>query len=223
MALKVSQKQLQIDKASQRMIIITSVAAFVVVFCAIAAQSLFSQMLYQNKIVSAKKTALVQLQQDQSSIENLKKAYSQFVESPQNIIGGNSVGTGPEDGDNAKIVLDALPSKYDFPALATSLEKILTSQNITINSITGTDDELVQGATAGSGAPQALPIPFQVGATGNFESVQGLTKTFEASIRPIQIQSLTLTGAQNTIQISVTAQTFYQPDKVFTIKKQVIK
>ena len=223
MAAKVSQKQLQIDKTSKNMIIVTSIAAVIVVFCAIAAQSLFSQMLYQNKIVKAKKTALTQLEQNEVNVANLKTAYASFVKAPTNVIGGSVSGTSPEDGDNAKIILDALPSKYDFPALATSLEKLISSQGIGIDAISGTDDEIAQGGAAGSGAPQAVPIPFQISATGSYASVQNLTKTFEASIRPIQVQSMTLTANEANIKVTVSAQTYYQPEKLFSIKKQVIK
>jgi hypothetical protein len=220
---EVSQKKVLIDKASKRVVIVTCVAAFVVVFSAVASQSLFSQMLYQNRVVSAKKDALSQLEKNKQAVDKLDSSYAAFVNNPQNVIGGSSNGDGSQDGDNSKIILDALPSKYDFPALATSLEKLLTSQNIDIQNIGGIDEELAQGTPTVSGKPVPLPIPFQLSAQGNYQTVQNLIKTFEASIRPIQIQTMSLSGNNTNVTIDIAAQTYYQPAKSFTIGKKVIK
>lgn len=218
-----SRKQLLIDEANKRIIVVTGIAAFIVIFCAVAGHSLFGQLLYQNRIVSAKKDALTQLKTDEAAVKNLNTAYVAFVSTPQNILGGNSTGNGAQDGDNAKIVLDALPSKYDFPALATSLEKLLTDENVEIQSIVGTDDEVAQTGTGTSDKPQVVEIPFQVSAKGSYQSVQSLTKTFEASIRPIKINTLSLTGSDASLEININATTYYQPAKPFSIGTKVIK
>lgn len=219
----ISQKKLMIDEASKRVIIATSIAAFVVVFCAVASQTLFGQLLYQNRIINAKKTALTQLQKNKQAVSSLDDAYQGFVSSSPNVIGGQADGSGNQDGDNAKIVLDALPSKYDFPALATSLEKLLTSQKVDIQSIAGQDDELAQSSTKATGKPAPVPIPFQLSAQGDYGTIQNVTKTFEASIRPIQIQTMTLSGTNSKVTIDLTAQTYYQPAKTFDVGKKVIK
>ena len=223
MAKDTSHKQTMIDDANKRVVIVTSIAAFVVIFCLVASHALFSQLLYQNRIVTAKKQALSQLKTDTSAIQNLDTAYAAFVGTPQNVLGGLTNGSNSQDGDNAKVILDALPSKYDFPALATSLEKILTSENIQIQSISGTDDEVAQSAKSSSATPAPQPIPFSVTGTSNYQSIQNMTKTFESSIRPIQIQTLTLSGGDATLTASITAQTYYQPEKTFSIGTKVIK
>lgn len=220
---KISHKQHLIDSANKWVVIATSSAAFVVVFCLLASQTLFGQMLYQSRIVDAKKATLKQLKDDATNASSLESSYQAFVSTPTNVLGGNSNGTGSQDGTNAKIILDALPSKYDFPALATSLEKILTSQNVTIQSITGTDDELAQANTASSGDPQPVPMQFQIAASGNYQAIQNLTKTFQSSIRPIQIQTITLSGNDSNLNVTLSAQTFYQPGKTFSIGSKTVK
>lgn len=220
---KVSNKQVTINQANKMVIIATSVATFVVIFCAIASHALFSQMLYQNRIISAKKVAVKQLEKNEAAITDLAASYQNFVGSQPNVLGGNPSGVGDKDGDNAKIVLDALPSKYDFPALATSLEKLLSAQNVTIESIAGTDDEVAQAGNNVSDNPQVIAIPFEVAAKGDYLSIQKMTKTFELSIRPIQIQTLNVTGGQGDLTLNVTAQTYYQPEKQFNIGKKDIR
>lgn len=220
-----SVKHVLIDKANSSIVIAAAVASFVVIFCLVASVTLMGQLAYQNRVIGKKKTALNQLNTDLQSISSLETAYSAFENTTQNILGGNPQGTGAQDGDNAKIVLDALPSKYDFPALATSLEKILTSQNVQIQSITGTDDEVAQAGGATGGTPQAVPMPFQVSVTGDFNSVKNVIAAFQNSIRPIQVQTLELTAGGDNGQLSavIGAQTFYQPEKTLSIKQEVVQ
>src|SRR5882762_6204910 len=135
MAKTASTKRALIDKANSQVVIVTSIAAFILVFSMVATKTLISQATYQNRVIGAKKTAVKQLKADIKATDTLKSSYKAFVSTAQNAIGGNPDGTGQQDGNNTKIVLDALPSSYDFPALATSLDKLLTGQGVTINSI----------------------------------------------------------------------------------------
>lgn len=219
----ISSKRALIDKSNSSLVIITSVAAFIVVFSLVATKTLISQAAYQNRVIDAKRTAVNQLKTDKSAVSALQSSYNAFNGTSQNIIGGDPNGNGPQDGPNNQIVLDALPSSYDFPALATSLEKILTSQNVTINSITGTDDEVAQSSNTSSGSPQPVAMPFEVSVTGSYQSIQGLVSEFEHSIRPFQIQTITLSGDESSLSADITAQTFYQPAKTFNIGSKVVK
>lgn len=215
-------KRSLITKANSTIVITTGVAAFLVVFCLVASKTLISQANYQNRIIGAKKDAVSQLKDNISAKDSLVSSYSAFVNTPQNVLGGNPDGTGQQDGDNAKLVLDALPSKYDFPALATSLEKMISSQNLTIVGITGTDDEVQQNNTS-SGAPAPVAMPFQLQVSGSYQSIQGLVDLFNRSIRPFQVQSIELSGGQSNMTATISAQTFYQPEKTFKVSTEVIK
>lgn len=215
-------KRSLITKANSTIVVTTGVAAFLVVFCLVASKTLISQASYQNRIIGAKKDAVSQLKDNISAKDSLVSSYSAFVNTPQNVLGGNPDGTGQQDGDNAKLVLDALPSKYDFPALATSLEKMISSQNLTIVGITGTDDE-VQQQNAGSGTPAPVAMPFQIQVSGSYQSIQGLVDLFNRSIRPFQVQSIEVSGGQSNMTATINAQTFYQPEKTFKVSTEVIK
>ncbi len=217
-----STKRALIDQANTRVVIFTGVAAFVFIFCAVATKTLAAQVQYQNHVISAKKVAVNQLKADLTAVNSLKSSYVAFTTTPQNVLGGNPTGTGPQDGDNAKIVLDALPSSYDFPALATSIDSLLSSQGVKITSITGTDDQIAQSTNKTSSAPTPVLMPFQVAVEGDYPHIQGLISTFENSIRPIQIQSLTISGGQSDLSLNVTAQTYYQPSKSLNITSKVV-
>lgn len=120
-------------------------------------------------------------------------------------------------------MLDALPSKYDYPALVTSMEKILSGQNVTIKSIGGTDDILSQANPVSSSAPTPQEMPFQLTVTGDYNSVRKVVEAFEKSIRPINVQTLALNSEQNKITMIVTAKTYFQPAKNLNIRTEVVK
>lgn len=219
-------KRALISKANSTMVMATAIAAFIVVFCAVASKTLLSQASYQNRVISVKKKTLVTLKSNLKAVDTLKDSYRSFVGTPQNVLGGNPSGNGDLDGDNAKIVLDALPGRYDFPALATSLEKLINSQGLQIQSINGTDDEVNQAAKEASAIPVPTPIPFQVRVSGSYDGVKNFVNVLERSIRPIQITKVEISsslGSGGTAAATIDAQTFYQPEKALKIRTEVVK
>jgi type II secretory pathway pseudopilin PulG len=218
-----SLKKLAIDKANATLMIVLGAAAFVSVFCLVASKSLLTQRSYQSGVISKKKIALKQLNSDIDEANKLSNSYQVFESSPENVIGGDSSGQDDRDGDNARIVLDALPSKYDFPALATSLEKLLSNKQFRISSIAGTDDEVTQSAAPSSGTPQPVAMPFTVDITTTAASGATLLQLFERSIRPMQIQKLSITGQTDQLKITLNAKTYFQPEKKLDIKTETKK
>lgn len=220
----ITTKRLAINKTNSKMVIVTAVAAFVTVFCVVASHSLLGEVNYQNRVTGAKQKALTQLKSDATAESSLVSSYKSFVGKPTNIIGGSSTGGGNNAGDNGVIILDALPSQYDFPGLTSSLEKVFSSLNVTVSSISGTDDEVAQLSNTASATPQPVSIPFSFTITNaNYASIQNLLTTLQSSIRPIQIDTMTLSGGASNMQLTVNAHTFYQPAKNFKVTTEVVK
>jgi len=219
----VSAKRLLINKANTRIVIFVGAAAFILVFSLVATKTLISQAAYQNKVISAKKKAVTQLKADIAATGQLKTSYQDFTTGDKNVLGGDPRVAGGQNGNNAKIVLDALPSTYDFPGLTTSLETLLTAQSVRIDSISGIDDEVAQSSNTSSVNPQPVPIPFSVSVGGDYTQVQNVVASFEKSIRPIQLSTLSISGGGQKLVLTMTAQTYYQPAKSLNIKKQVVK
>lgn len=222
--LEASTKRLAISKANAQMVAVIAVASFVTVFCLIAAKSVWSQTRYQARVTSASQKAKQQLTDNINAFGNLVKSYDKFDSASTNIIGGSATGTGNNSGSNAQIILDALPDKYDFPALTSSLEKILTAGGFSITDISGTDDQLNQQNNTSSANPQPVQIPFSFTVSNaNYTSVQQLITVLQLSIRPIQIDSMELTGGSSDMTLSVNAHTYFQPSKTLNITKEVVK
>lgn len=222
MPIKLSSKRLQIDKANTTIVIVVSVAAFVSILSIFATKSLLTQRAYQSRVIRRKQIAEKTLTDDLKATDSLVASYKSFVQTPTNIIGGSSSGTGDNSGDNAKITLDSLPSKYDFPALASSIEKILTNGAYKIDSINGTDDLLSQ-ANATSATPTPVPMPIEITVEANYSAIQNLVTVFEKSIRPFQAQSMSLSGNNQLMKMNFKQLTYYQPAKSLNVNTEVIK
>lgn len=215
-------KRALIDKANTTTVAAAAVAAFIVVFSLVAGKALLSQAGYQNRVISAKKEALSTLNSNLDARDDLETAYKAFTSTSQNIIGGSATGGGTDrDGDNAKIILDALPSKYDFPALTASLEKFTSSQMLEIKTITGTDDEIAQKQN--NTDPKPVPMAFELEVRGGYPQIQGLMDLFEKSIRPVQIQKVSVSTSDGAVEATIGAQTYYQPEKKMEVRTKVVK
>lgn len=216
-----SNKHIQIDKANTVMVVSIAAAAALLVFSLFAARALASQASYNRKVITEKEKAVSQLKSNIASLEQLNIAYQEFVQRPTNIIDGLSSGNGDRDGDNAKIVLDSLPSKYDFPGLVSGLDRLFSNGEYKISTLGGTDDELTQQAVAPNSP--VVEIPIQLAATSSYAGSQTFLKTVESSIRPIKVELLTLSGNDSDISTSISAKTYFLPEKTINIQTKEVK
>lgn len=218
-----SGKRIAIDKANTSLILSITVTIFVVVFSLVASKALYSQMRYQSKVISKKQATLKQIETNKKEVAKLNTAYEEFSSDVSNILGGNPKGGGDRDGDNARIILDALPSKYDYPALLTSLNKLASTGGFKLTSLTGTDDEVNQTAVKDSPTPAPLDMPFSAEATiGQSDGVKFL-QLFEKSIRPINISKVSVQGSDASLKVSVQAKTYFQPEKKLNVTEVIVK
>lgn len=219
---KLGTKRAMIDKANASMLVIIGVTSFVVTFSLISCRALVSQGAYQNRVIDAKAVALKQLKENNKNINDLVSSYSAFASGSVNILGGNTVGKNPLDGDNPKIVLDALPSKYDFPGLISGLGKLLAQGGYKADAIGGTDDELAQ-QNSGTENPQPVEVPFPLTITTTYDGARNLLVDLERSIRPIYVNQATFTASGSNVIVSLSAKTYYLPEKTLKIGSKVIK
>ncbi len=209
-----------IDKDSTKILITVGVTAFIVIFCLFAMKALISQSSFNAKVISSKEKALDQIEANRKAVEDLRATYSSFVGQKQNILGGSSTGTGPIDGNNAQLVIDALPGKYDFPALSSSVEKILKDGGYTIDSIGGADEGASETTTAANGS---VEIPYSFSVSASVENTKNLLDTLERSIRPIYVTGLSFQSTDIGLRSTLGIKTFYAPEKIFEVKSKEIK
>jgi len=216
-------KRKAVDHTKAKLFLVVAAASAFSVFCLVASKSYLSQAGYLNRVAGAKEETLDQLKKNKTAVTSLVAAYKTFSSSDPNLLGGAKAGNGERDGDNGKLVLDAMPSKYDLPALASSLEKPL--KGYPIDTITGTDDSANQANNTSATTSGAVEIPFTVDASAaNFKAMEGLVLSFERSIRPFQFTAFEIqAGSGDSVKGVVTAKTFYQPEKSLQLGKKVVK
>lgn len=223
MAIKLASKRVQIDKSQAAIVGIIAGAVFVTIFSLIASRSLFNQANYQRKVIASKEKARDNIEGNVDKVEDLVKSYKDFTSTQTNMLGGNPNGTGEKDGDNARLILDALPSKYDFPAVTSSIEKMVTDRKLKLSEITGTDDEVVQVKVGQSDNPQPVDIPVQFKVKGGIKSVRDLIGTLERSIRPFNTQKLIIEGGGGNMNVTIETKTYYQPEKLLRSRTEDVK
>lgn len=223
MALHASVKRIEIDKTQTTIMATVAVGVVVTIFSLFGIKAQLAKVAYNQRVLSAKHKVVDQLKSNLKAAKQLQSAYNTFASQTPNIVGGNPSGQGNLDGNNAQIVLDALPSQYDAPALASTLEKVLGGQNVTIQAITVKDDPAGNPDKPMS-SPAVRPINFSFSSQGTYQVNQQTLKDFERSIRPFDVQTMSLSGSDNVLTMTVTMNTFFQPPKALDLTNtQVVK
>ncbi len=212
-----------IDKVDGRMLIIVGFAIFIFVFSIFAAKSLISQSFYQSRVISEKEKALSQINDNKKAVEELEKSFNAFQSEQLNILGGDPDGTGPIDGRNAKIVLDALPNKYDYPALSSSFEKILKEGGYEIGSIGGTEDVSLSANNLPTGTTTTYEIPYSFSVSSDVEGMKKLLETIEKSIRPMYVDNFQFQVGESILQARIGLHTYFTQPKTFELGSMEVK
>lgn len=221
MSSRTSNKHALIDKANSTVTITVAVAAFVVFFSLASSWSLFSQRNFQARVIDHKEKAVSQLEENKKAVDEIDKSYQEFIAQDPNALGGSIKGEGEKDGDNAKIVLDALPSKYDFPALIASVEKLLQDSNFPIIEVSGSDDEVQQKGE--NQAVELTEVPFQFKTVGQDSAVFDLLAKLEGSIRPLSASAVVFTFTDEGLEVDYSGTTYFLPETTLKIEEKVVR
>jgi spore germination protein GerM len=71
---------------------------------------------------------------------------------------------------------------------------------------------------------EPLPIPFGVSVRGSYDAIFQLLRTFEVSIRPIQIVNTNFRAdREGNVVVSIEGSTYYLPETGLVIRQEVIR
>lgn len=209
---KVSIKHAKLDKDQSTMLAVIVLSVVITIFALFATKAMISKGIYQRRGLHATRAVAAQLKANYASAQTLFTQYKVFVDQNPNVLGGSTTGTGNLDGDNPRIVLDSLPSTYDAPALASSLEKVLLGRSVSISSISVTDDPTTNSDEA-QAKPKTKTITFSFEGTTNYANGPQLMLDFERSIRAFDVNTLEISGTDNALRIQAGITTNFQPAK----------
>ncbi len=210
----VSSKNSQIQKASTQTFASVAIASIIVSTSVVIINILWSNANYNSKVHGVQEEARDTLQSNIDVTAELEESFRRLE------IGADLLSDQDPDKKNSEIILDALPSKFDFPELATSMENLAESSSVNLESIGGTD----LGSEAASSSPTPVPtsIPFTLGIDGDYASINKFLQGLENSIRPIRVVSINMSGTSDSLRVTISAETTYQPAFDNTIQTQVV-
>jgi hypothetical protein len=222
-----SSKHIDIKKDNTMIFVAIGIAVFITIFGITSGRALIGQASYHQRVITEKQKSLEQAKANLNNAEDLEASYLSFAGEAINILGGDPEGEGLIAGSNPKIVLDALPGVYDYPALSSSIEKILLDNGYQIERIGGSEDESLSsgnGSTtiSASGSSGLTEIPYPISFTADVSGAQRLLGILERSIRPFYVENISFSGSDQNLSVDINMKTFYQPQIQFEAGSKVV-
>lgn len=197
----INSKRDLIEKAKSSQFFIVIIASIVVSASIIGTKILWTQRSYQAQIIDAKSEADDKLDQNIKAVSGLKEEFDKMERSTI----------------TSSLVLDSLPSKYDFPALLTTIEKMTALSGVGLKTITGQD--LTASAVNTEGQPVPIAMPFTVSIGGSYDDIKKFVANMNKSIRPFQIDEIKIDASEGGIEVEFKMTTYYMPSKSLEIRK----
>ena len=196
----------QVKKASSTVFIAVAAASVIVMFSLISIRFLWERKSYNDRVVTAKTKARNDIQTNLASLEKLSEQYPQLDSSAST---------------NSKTILHALPPVYDYAALASSIDSLASMSGVQSSTSIGEDTS----ASALTSAPLSQPveIPLSMNVSGSYDAIKKYVSNLENSIRPIRVVSVTYSGTNSALQLTVQAVTYYQPARSLDVMRSQIQ
>lgn len=209
-----SSKRQAIEDAKKTVLMIVVVAAVVVSVSLVTTNFLYNLGRYNARVISEKETAVDTINDNITAVSELVDSFRAFEEGPDLIASQG-------EKNNSSIVLDSLPSKYDYPALATSIESLVRKSGLRLDSFSGQDE--TSSAVQSAVQPTPIEIPFSVTVVGPYEDIQDFMNQLQNSIRTLSVDRLKLTGSDASIRAEITLKSFYQPSVSLDVETKVVQ
>lgn len=213
--MNVTAKHIQIKKASSTVFTAVVIASVIVSFSLVFLNILWGNAKYNTKVQEKLTTARDTLSDNLDKVNDLNTGFRTFEGSAKLI---------PDQEDNksnAALVLDALPSRYDFPAVASSMSNLAARTNVTLRAFDGAD--LNAESPRSSMTPAPTEIPFSVTVEGTYVAVRDFLNGLQNSIRPMNVKTVNYVGSDGALVATFEVVTYYQPAFDTTISKEVIE
>lgn len=201
-SVNVTSKRVKLEKANSQMFIAIAIASLVVAFCAVWLNIIWQEKRFQDVLIDERNQVL---DQAEANLTNIEQLTTSFV----NLENANDLIVGQGDEANSTIILDALPPKYDFPAVASSIDDVARRSGVQLQTFTG--DDLIDEAIDSAIEPTPIEIPFRVVIEGSSSATQEFLTNLERSIRPMRVTALNIGGTDDNLETVLEVVTYYQP------------
>lgn len=212
-------KRQQIANANKMIFVWVIIASVAISLCGVTVQFLFRQASFNQRVIGAKLETQGTLAKNLDNVPGLKKNVEELIADERLAkVKAN------ETDSNLKVVLDALPTSDDKSALGASLQQVILprSQVDTSDLTTITPEEVTDAAKAETSG--SAPVSrFSFSAAGDYVRVQAMLVDMERTIRPMNIEAMTMQSVDNAIRVTVAGVTYYYPAQTVALGKKAIK
>lgn len=215
-------KRQQIASANKMIFVWVIVASVAIAFCGVTMQFLVRQAIFNQKIIGAKLEAQGTLSKNIDNVKTLK----QNIDALQADSRLSQVKANPED-TNLKVVLDALPTTDDGTALGASLQQVILPKsgvNTTdLTTISQADLAVADPSAALTSLTGTPTSNFTFASTGDYNRIKAMLGDLERTIRPMDVQKLSLQSTDGQVKATVEGVSYYSPQQTVQVGKKTLK
>lgn len=217
-------KRAQIAKANRTMFIWIAVSSAVIGVAIVLIIFLAQNLFYNERLLAEKNKTISVLEANNSAIPGLKSEV-RVLDTNEALAAARA----KESDQTLQVILDALPSDANSPALGASLQSKLLAgipglvvESLQVDPVVGVES-LSDGAVvnASSGAP-AYEITFQFAVSGSPEALELVLQNLERSIRLIDVRTLRIETQGSSQLMTINARAFYEPARVLELTDKVV-
>lgn len=199
----ISTKRLQIEKSKRTIFLSIIIASIVASLSIVTTKFLWDLGRHYTHVIDEKEQARDTLKSNLANAQELKSKFEQFDNASDQI--------------TSQTVLDALPSKYDYPAMVTSIDALAKRSGVSVEALSGED--LGDSALTTQTDPQAVAMPVTVTAVGTYADLETFITNLHRSIRPFTVKTIEIRGTDQVTKADILIETYYQP----AVNLEVIK
>lgn len=169
--------------------------------------SLGRDFIMNTKVVIGKQKAVSDLDKKIENAQSLVESYEDL-------------------GSKRDLIEHAMPNTKDFPQMVTLINNAAQSAGVRVEalnpsppSFAGTTAE----STSASGEFQAVEYKFGMDVEGSYPRIRDFIRNLELSARPIKVDSISIRGNGEALNVSMIATTYYQAEANLEDKKEPVK
>jgi len=222
-------KRQQISNANRTMFMWVAAVSAVVGIAIVGSVLLYQKAAFNERVLGVKDKTVSTLRNNNKVVPELENKIREM-----NTNKALSEAMAPNQTQPIRVVLDALPSEANSPALGSSLQSkflndpALKIESLTVDPVIGVESQTANNVEdASSTAPAAaneITFRFSVSADiNNANALKDLLQRLERSIRAIDITSLQIEAQSNRLVLSVEGRAFYEPAKTVQLKEETLK
>jgi hypothetical protein len=222
-------KRQQISNANRTMFMWVAAVSAVVGIAIVGSILLYQKAVFNERVLGVKDKTVSTLRENNKVIPELEDKIRQM-----NTNQALTDAMAPNQTQPIRVVLDALPSEANSPALGSSLQSkflndpALKIESLNVDPVLGVESQAqdnVQDAS-GAAAASANEITFRFSVSvdiNNANALKELLQRLERSIRAIDITSLKIEAQSNRLVLSVEGRAFYEPAKTVQLQEETVK